>query len=367
MTVGPLHLVVVSFDDDKVVSDIGVELGKVRKHGIIRLFDFLYILKHEDGSIAAKEISDLSADEKYQYGGLIKSLVGLVVDEGDAMLAGEVEDIPGMEGHDFGLNQDEVIYIADKIQPGRSALLLLFEHRWAVGLKEAMLNAGGTTLVQKLIDPEAFRIVGSEFQSVVEAANRLEEKTLAETMDLLVAATVAKREAEEEAEQVKMAAAAEVAEAEERAEKAAAEAQDVEQITAAEVVMLREAAEKDRLAAEEARKAAELVKAQAVEDAREVVVAAKAVEAVAMNEAAETMAEAREMEEGAMRRAAAVMDAADDAEANAMMRALQALVAADMIEQQAMEEAVQALIAADIVEQMAAERAGRALLSGSLH
>ncbi|MBE2220679.1 MAG: hypothetical protein IAF02_04015 [Anaerolineae bacterium] len=366
MTVGPLHLIVVSFNDDKVVAEIGKQLELVRKRGIIRLFDFLYILKHENGEIAFKEMSDLSSDEKHQYGGIIKSLIGLVVDDGEALKSGTVAEIPGLAEHDFGINEDELHYVADKIPAGHSAILVLFEHHWAIGLKDAIAEAGGQAILQGLINPEAFKIVGTELEPLLAAAKRLEETAVSDAMQIMAEATAAKEEAEAEALQVKMAAAAAVAVAEERAQKAMAEAKEVEELTAAEAAMLKEAAERDRLEAAEVRAAAEKVKEQAVEEAREVVAASKAVEALAMEEAAEVLEQAHQEEETAIRRAAAVMDAADDAEARAIMRAIEALLAAEIIEQEAMEEAVQAVIAAQIVEDMAAQRAGRALLSGKL-
>lgn len=366
MTVGPLHLVVVSFNEDKVVVEIGKQLEIVRKRGIIRLFDFLYILKHEDGSLGFKEMSDLTSDEKYEYGGVIKSLIGLVVDDPEGLATGTVAEVPGLAEHDFGINDDELHFIADKIPTGHSAVLLLFEHHWAIGLKQAIIDAGGNTLLQGLVNPEAFKIVGTELEPLLDAAKRLEETAVSDAMKIMAEATAAKDEAEAEALQVKMSAAAAVAMAEERAEKAMAEAKEVEEITAAEAAMLREAAEQDRAQAAEVRAAAELVKLKAVDEAREVVAASKAVEAQAMEEAAEVMEEAHHVEEDAIRRAAAVMEAADEAEARAIMRALDALLAAEIIKQEAMEEAVQAVIAAEIVEDMAAKRAGRALLSGSL-
>ena len=366
MTIGPLHLVVVSFNDDKVVAEIGKQLEIVRKQGIIRLFDFLYILKHEDGTLAFKEMSDLSGDEKHQYGGVIKSLIGLVVDEGEALVAGTVAEIPGLAEHDFGLNENELHYVADKIPVGQSAILLLFEHHWALGWNEALIAAGRQALLQGLINPKAFKIVGTELQPLLDAAKRLEETAVSDAMKIMAEATAAKDEAEAEAMQVKMAAAAAVAVAEERSQKAMAEAQEVEKIAAQEAALLREAAEQDRAQAAEVRAAAELVKLKAVDEAREVVAASKAVETQALAEADEVLEQAHHEEEAAIRRAAAVMDAADEAEARAIMRAIEALLAAEIIEQEAMEEAVQAVIAAQIVEDMAAQRAGRALLSGSL-
>jgi uncharacterized membrane protein len=367
MTVGPLHLVVIGFDNDKVVAEIGKQLEIVRQKRIIRLFDFLYIIKREDGTVAFKQVTDLNQDEKYQYGGVIKSLIGLVVDEGPKLMAGTVAEVSGLAEHDYGINDDELAYISDKILPGRSAFLLLFEHRWAVGLKQAVVDAGGRALFQGLVNPEAFKIVGTELDSVLAAAKRLEETAVSEAMMTMASATAAKTEAEAEAQQVRLAAAAAIAAAETQAAKAMAEAREIEEIAAAEAAMLHAAAEQDRLQAEEVRAAAELVKGKAVQEAREIVAASKAVEAAAVNEAAETVEQARLAEQEAIRRAAAVMDAADEAEARAVMRGIQALLAAQIIEQEAMEEAVNAVIAAQIVQQVAAERAGKALLSGRLN
>jgi uncharacterized membrane protein len=366
MTVGPLHLLVVSFDNDEVVSEIGKQLDLVRKRKIIRIFDFLYILKHLDGSIGYKEISDLHEDEKYKYGGMIKSLIGLVAHDPEQLESGDVAEVPGIAEHDFGLDNEELLDISSKLAPGQSAILILFEHHWAVGLKDAILDAGGETLVQGLVQPEAFRIVGTELDVLLDAVKRLEETAVSEAMAAMAEAETTKVEAQEEADKVKLAAATAAALASKRAEEAMAEAKEAEELTAAEIAELKQAEALERASATEVQTAAEKAKQQAVEDAREVVAASKAVEALAMNEAAEVLDQAHLEEEEAMRRAAAVMEAADEAEARAIMRAIEALLAAEIIEQEAIEDAVQAVIAADIVEQLAAERAGRALMNGLL-
>ncbi|MFN2187865.1 MAG: hypothetical protein ACK2T3_03810, partial [Candidatus Promineifilaceae bacterium] len=76
--IGPLQLVVIGFDEDKYARDIILEVKELRKKGAIRLFDLLYLFKHEDGTIDSREVSDLEAEEQREFGTLIKSLIGLV-------------------------------------------------------------------------------------------------------------------------------------------------------------------------------------------------------------------------------------------------------------------------------------------------
>ena len=54
--------------------------------------------------------------------------------------------------------------MADQIQAGGSAMLALFEHTWAVGLKEAILNAGGEAIVHEFLDPQALEWAGQHWK-----------------------------------------------------------------------------------------------------------------------------------------------------------------------------------------------------------
>ena len=44
-------------------------------------------------------------------------------------------------------------YVADAIPPGSRAAVAILEHRWAIGLRDALLQAGATGLVDAWIHP----------------------------------------------------------------------------------------------------------------------------------------------------------------------------------------------------------------------
>jgi hypothetical protein len=45
----------------------------------------------------------------------------------------------------FGMSQQDIQAIAHDVPPGQTLLLVLFEHRWAIPLKEAIMSANGET------------------------------------------------------------------------------------------------------------------------------------------------------------------------------------------------------------------------------
>jgi len=51
---------------------------------------------------------------------------------------------------------------------------MLFEHLWAIKLKEALIDAGAIPLAQGIVTPESLVMVGAELAAAVEAA-KLEE------------------------------------------------------------------------------------------------------------------------------------------------------------------------------------------------
>ena len=53
-----------------------------------------------------------------------------------------------------------------------TALLVLFEHRWALRLKEALLSAGGVVIAQGMVQPEALLEFGSALAAAEGAADQ---------------------------------------------------------------------------------------------------------------------------------------------------------------------------------------------------
>lgn len=181
---GPIQLSVIGFDNEEVIGGLLDELDRVREFGIIRLIDFLFVAKDEDGEIAALEVTDLSDEERTEFGAVVGGLIGLGAAGAEGAVEGAVAGALAVAEHDFGLTAEEVREVANRIPEGSSAIIVLFEHTWALKLKEYMLDSGGFLVAQGLIHPSALVSVGEELAAVVEAEKLLElEDVLEEELE----------------------------------------------------------------------------------------------------------------------------------------------------------------------------------------
>ena len=149
MELGPVQMLVLEFDADRLTGEILPELKRLRDKDIIRLVDLLVVEKDENGGVRALETSDLVADEAMEYG----AVVGGLIDFGAA----------GEEGAEAGSEASaEVWYVADVIPAGSLAAIAVIEHRWAIPLRDAVARAGGVALADEWIHPEDLAAIGVE-------------------------------------------------------------------------------------------------------------------------------------------------------------------------------------------------------------
>lgn len=269
MEIGPVQLVVISFDNiDRFKGQIMAELDAVRSRGVIRLIDALAVARTANGDVVAIEDSDFSAAEVAEIGSAIRMLTGMDSAESVTESSSDLAIDKGI-----GLTPADIRNVAESIEPGSAMLYLLIEHTWAIGLKEAVRGVGGVPVVQGFLTPEAMLMVGAELRAVLEAEATIE---LAEAvkgaaiLDALITVEVA-----QEVTDAAMQAAGEAIMAAE-AIRAAAAAEAVRALIVAGLI--EEAAAEE---AAEALAAAELISEAALEEARA--------------SAAETEAEVREL------------------------------------------------------------------------
>jgi Family of unknown function (DUF6325) len=139
MALGPLEYLVIGFSGDRFTGDIMSELRAVREKGLIRLVDLVFIRKEANGDTRVMELSDLSEEEARPYEFLAGDLRGLLTGE-------------------------DVEHLAREIPNGRAAAVVLFEHTWAIGLKEAVRRAGGVALAGGLVAPAVLQALEKELQ-----------------------------------------------------------------------------------------------------------------------------------------------------------------------------------------------------------
>ena len=124
---GPIDYIVVGFDGNNFTGEILEELDKAVNSGAIAVLELAVIIRDEDGNVAAAEVTD----EKL------------------SKLMEELTSEPGL------ISDDDIEETGDLLEDGTSAGLLIVEHLWAKGLKKAIMDSGGTLLMEGRIHPEA--------------------------------------------------------------------------------------------------------------------------------------------------------------------------------------------------------------------
>jgi uncharacterized membrane protein len=270
---GPIQLLVVGFEtNEKFKGDIRRELTALRTRGVIRVLDLLFVLKDENGDVFAMEDTDLAPGEDVEVGRLISQMLGLT--EGAATPGGADTNALTDTGADYGLTNEDILEVADQIEPGTSAGILLIEHVWAAGLKQAIREAGGHPLAQGFLTPEAFMMIGEEVKAIAEAEMAIEVAEAVKGAALLDALVTI-----EIAEEVKEAAIEDAAET-------VADAEIIKTIAVADAVrtlivagMIEDAAAQEAI---EALVEADLIAAEALSEAEDVVAQAEAVVSAAL-------------------------------------------------------------------------------------
>src|SRR4051794_3825716 len=102
MTVGPVEIFVIAFNDPEFHGEIRAELERLRDGDIIRLVDVLAVRKTEDGVIESIQRSDLDADEALAFGAAVGALIGLGAAGEEGMELGAVWGLRELaDGHVF--------------------------------------------------------------------------------------------------------------------------------------------------------------------------------------------------------------------------------------------------------------------------
>ena len=154
MAIGPVQLLVLGFNEPDFHGEIIAELERLRQSDTVRVIDALAVYKDGEGEIEVAHLSNLSKDEAIELGSKIGALIGLGIEgeegaEAGALAGAEAAAEDGM--HVF--SEDAAWDILEDIPNDSAAALILLEHHWAVGLRNAIANAGGFRISDGFISP----------------------------------------------------------------------------------------------------------------------------------------------------------------------------------------------------------------------
>jgi hypothetical protein len=127
---GPVDYVVVEFPPDTAnfTGEMAAELAALADAGTIRVLDVLVLHKDDNGEVEAFEIDDLDA-----------------VDELVALEA-EIAEI---------LAADDVVHLAEAMENGTTAGVVVWENTWAAPFASAARRAGGQLIASGRIPIQA--------------------------------------------------------------------------------------------------------------------------------------------------------------------------------------------------------------------
>lgn len=206
MTVGPVQVIFVGFDRiDQFHGEVLAELTSLRGRGLIRLIDLFLAIKEESGEVKARELNALTKEESIEFGQVIGKLLGLSESQTPEMGAEAIEKTLAAASHSIGLDYPGIKKVVENLPPGKAFGVLMFEHTWAIPLRDAIRRAGGIPLAQGFLTPELLVMVGEELRAIAETERTIEVAQIVQGAAILdTLATL------EEAEAIKTAVAADV-------------------------------------------------------------------------------------------------------------------------------------------------------------
>ena len=159
---GPLQLLVIGFGQASLPLDFINQLRRVRDDGVVRLVDAVYVSKDAHGDLTQIRATDFSQDEMTLFGALAGALFGYGAAGEEGASLGLIAGGMAGEGGEFGLEDDDIDEIADRIPRDSAAAFLLLEHLWAIGLKESLRNTDGAVIASGWLTPATLIAMGEE-------------------------------------------------------------------------------------------------------------------------------------------------------------------------------------------------------------
>jgi Family of unknown function (DUF6325) len=137
-TIGPVDVAVLLFEGNDFNGEVAPALADLHNAGTVHLIDLAFVRKDADGTTAFLEVEDADVAEAY------------------ARIHADELDL---------LSDNDLTQIAESLDPGSSALVVVFENTWVAGLARAIRESRGQLLSLERVPRE----------SVLKALTALEE------------------------------------------------------------------------------------------------------------------------------------------------------------------------------------------------
>jgi uncharacterized membrane protein len=123
---GPIEMLMIRFPGDQISGDLVPAMSELVSGGLVRIVDLLFIRKDAEGSVTVFELGDLLPELAGQYASLLNDVTEL-------------------------LNEEDAYELAESLDNGSSAGIMLFENVWAARFAEAVRASNGEVLLSERI------------------------------------------------------------------------------------------------------------------------------------------------------------------------------------------------------------------------
>jgi uncharacterized membrane protein len=175
VSLGSVDLLVFGFGlEGALPFGVRARLDCLRGRGIIRILDLIYISNDEQGTFRVEQRSDgLNAASTSAQSVLWR----LLVEDYSELLP--VASLDVQRAGDVGLDLTAVEGLAQLIERGTSALLMLVETIWERDLLDAVLMSDGFPIVFGRLEPETMLVIGPDLAHAASAARLAERVAVA--------------------------------------------------------------------------------------------------------------------------------------------------------------------------------------------
>jgi hypothetical protein len=144
VTLGPLEYLVVGFTGTRFDGSIAREIEKVVANKTIRLVDVVFVGKDATGNAVILELDNKDDPRFAAFSELLADRMAL-------------------------LTPEDLEQVAADLPADTAGMVMLFEHRWAERIKEAMGAAGGFLVSRSVIPPEVLAAISDELEAHIAA------------------------------------------------------------------------------------------------------------------------------------------------------------------------------------------------------
>jgi len=157
-------MIAISFDTRDISEEIAIEINALRANGLIRIVDFVFVERDNQGELEALAMTDLNREETRRFVNII---------------SGPLDEVKGREQFNASGN-DGVIYVSEKnietiserIPNGGSAIIALIEHQWAARLWKSIEESHGVVLAEEFIPKTAVHAWGTKLVEAIKETRK---------------------------------------------------------------------------------------------------------------------------------------------------------------------------------------------------